>query len=215
MKFTHAVLVTVLALATSCAQAQSPPSGSAQDTMATETFYLNYASQPNDGSEILTALRLILEPSVKLYLTPSKNAITIRANPDQIKQAKQLLNELDRPKKTYRLTYTITESDAGKRVGVQHFTMIAAAGARTTLKEGSKLPIETGSYEAGNSTQTQMTYLDIGMNFDATLDDFPNGVRLRSKVEQSSVSEEKSGIGPKDPIVRQAVLEGTSFLGVR
>ena len=57
-----------------------------------------------------------------------------------------------------------------------------------------------------------MTYIDVGMNFDATLDEFANGVRLRSKVEQSSIAEEKSGVGAQDPIVRQTVMESTSFL---
>jgi hypothetical protein len=75
------------------------------------------------------------------------------------------------------------------------------------------VPIMTGTYNTGSSSaQTQMTYLDIGMNFDASLDEFANGVRLRSKVEQSSIAEEKSGVGAQDPIVRQTVLEGTSFL---
>jgi type II secretory pathway component GspD/PulD (secretin) len=212
MKFANAVLSTALALAVPCAEAQSSEAAPHQDTTVTETFYLAYSSQPNDGNEILTALRNVLNSSARIFLVPSENVITIRTTPDELAIAKKLLTELDRPRKAYRLTYTITESDAGKRIGIQHFAIIAAAGARATLKEGSKLPIETGSTEAGNSTQTQMTYLDIGMNFDATVDDFPTGVRLRSKVEQSSVAEEKSGIGPQDPIVRQSVLEGTSFL---
>jgi hypothetical protein len=48
-----------------------------------------------------------------------------------------------------------------------------------------------------------MTYVDVGMNFDATLDEFANGVRLNSKVEQLSVADEKSGAGAQDPIIRQ------------
>jgi hypothetical protein len=38
--------------------------------------------------------------------------------------------------------------------------------------------------------------------------------RNRSKVEQSSIAEEKSGVGAGDPIVRQTVIEGTAFLAV-
>ena len=103
--------------------------------------------------------------------------------------------------------------DGGKRVGTQHFAMVVVSGQRTTLKQGSKVPVVTGSYNPGTSTaQTQMTYLDVGMNFDATLDESATGVRLRTKVEQSSIAEEKSGVGAQDPIVRQAVMEGTSFL---
>jgi type II secretory pathway component GspD/PulD (secretin) len=183
------------------------------DTRPLETFYLANASSQNAGNEVLTALRLMLDPVDKLYLSPSINAISIRADADEIALAKQLLAELDRPQKVYRLTYTIDESDSGKRVGTQHFALLVANGNRTTLKDGSKVPIVTGSYNhEQNESQTQMTYLDIGLNIDASVEELSGGVGLRSKVEQSSVAEEKSGVGPTDPIVRQSVLEGTSVL---
>jgi type II secretory pathway component GspD/PulD (secretin) len=199
----------------SSARVMTPRDFGRMDPRPVKTFYLANASQPNDGNEILTALRLLLDPSVKLYLTPTDNSITIRGSAEQIAQAQNLIAELDRPKKLFRLTYTVTESDSGKRIGVQHFSMILTAGQRTTLKMGSKVPVATGSYDEGkNGAQTQFTYLDIGMNFDATLQPVANGVSLSSKVEQSSVAEEKSGFGPQDPIVRQAVLTGTAELAL-
>ncbi len=185
------------------------------DTRPFQTFYLTNATQQNEGNEIVVALRNLLPPEVKIYYLPSEDAIGMRATPDELMLTQKILNGLDRPRKTYRLTYTIAESDDGKRVGVQHFTMIMVTGQRTSLKQGSKVPVATatGSYIAANSqTQTQMTYLDVGTNFDATLDEFANGVRLNSKVEQSSIAEEKSFVGAQDPIVRQTVLQGTSFL---
>jgi len=184
------------------------------DLRPLETFYLSNASSVNAGNEILTALRLMLDPVDKLYLTPSVNAISVRADsPDDIALVKQLVSELDRPQKVYRLTYAIDESDSGKRVGTQHFALLVAGGNHTILKQGSKVPIVTGSYNHDqNESQTQMTYLDIGLNIDAEVDDFSGGLKLRSKLEQSSVAEERSGIGPTDPIVRQSVLEGTSLL---
>ena len=48
------------------------------DDLAVQTFYLSNSSQANDGNEILTGLRLLLDPSVKLYLVPSQNAIVMR-----------------------------------------------------------------------------------------------------------------------------------------
>src|ERR1700728_2440213 len=93
---------------------------------------------------------------------------------------------------SYRLTYTITVTDAGKRTGVQHFTMtISAPTNRGTLKIGEKIPVATGSYNTdgkGNGAQTQFTYLDVGLNINATLTEEPNGVQLVSKLEQSSVA---------------------------
>jgi hypothetical protein len=37
-------------------------------------------------------------------------------------------------------------------------------------------------------------------------------VRLRTKLVQSGIAEERSGIGAQDPIIRQTTLEGTSTL---
>jgi type II secretory pathway component GspD/PulD (secretin) len=183
--------------------------------LSIRTFYLTNVYQASDAVELTTALRNLLDPHDKIYLVPSQNAIFVQGSPDQIELARKLLNDLDRPKKTYRLTYTITEMDDGKRVGAQHFAMIVVTGQRTVLKQGSKVPIVTASYSPGTPTQkTEVTYLDVGMNFDATLDEFVNGVRLRTKVEQTNVAEEKSGVGLEDPVIRQSLLEGTSFLSL-
>jgi type II secretory pathway component GspD/PulD (secretin) len=182
------------------------------DTRPVQTFYLKYASQPNAGNEILTAVRLLLDPSVKMFLDPTQNALIVRATPEQLKLAERLIGELDRPTKVYRLIYTVTEMDSGKRIGVMHFAMVAASGGRTSVKQGSKVPIVTGSYDQGkNGSQTQFTYLDIGLNFDTTVNEVANGVTMRNKVEQSSIAEGESKVGPQDPIVRQTVLDGTSI----
>ena len=57
-----------------------------------------------------------------------------------------------------------------------------------------------------------MTYIDVGQEIEATLDSYLDGVRLRTKVVQSSVAEDKSGVGNSDPVIRQTSLEGTSTL---
>ena len=125
----------------------------------------------------------------------------------------KMLDELDRPKKTYRLTYTISEMDGGKRIGSQRYAMVLTSGQRTLMKQGSKVPVVTGTNNKDSGTMENMvSYLDIGMIFDATLEESANGVSLRSKVEQLSLAEEKSGLGVQDPVVRQTSMEGTSFL---
>jgi len=118
---------------------------------------------------------------------------------------------------TYRLTYTLTVMEAGKRVGVQHFSLtISAPTNRAQMKLGEKIPVATGSYSAdGKATgvQTQFTYLDIGLNIDATLIEEPNGVQLHSKVEQSSVAPVPAKISDiSEPIIRQMVLDNTSVI---
>lgn len=184
------------------------------DSRPFQTFYFSNATQVNDANEITTAVRNLLPPDVKVYLVPSQNALTVRGTPDELALAQKIISDLDRAKKIYRLTFTTAETDGGKRVGVQHFAMVVAAGQRTVMKQGSKVPIATGSYNASGNTgaQTQITYIDVGMNFDVNLDELANGVRLRSKVEQLGIAEQTSGVGVQDPIIRQSLLEGTSFL---
>lgn len=183
--------------------------------MPVQTFFLTNASQPNDGNEILTAVRVLVTPDTKIYYATSQNSISVSGTPEEIAAAQKLITELDRPKHSYRLTFTITESDGGKKIGVQHTAMVVANGQRTTMKNGSKVPVATGSYtSSGATTQTQFTYLDVGINIDATLNEVAGGAQLKAKVEQSSATEDKEIAGIHEPIVRQSVMEGVSMLQV-
>jgi hypothetical protein len=127
-------------------------------------------------------------------------------------QTNSVPNPVQAGSKTYRLTYTLTETDEGKRVGTQHFAMIVVSGRKTVLKQGNRVPLVTGSVSTSGGAQTQVQYLDIGLNIDASIEESADGVKLNTQVEQSSIAEEKSGLGTQDPIVRQAKLEGTSIL---
>jgi hypothetical protein len=57
-------------------------------------------------------------------------------------------------------------------------------------------------------------YLDVGLSIEATPSGEADGVKLRSKVEQSSLADEKSSVGQQDPVVRQTLLDGTSTLAL-
>lgn len=176
-----------------------------------KTYYLTSVVGANDASEVMTALRNMVDPNVRIYLVPSQNAIAVYAPADQHAIAQRLISDLDRPKKAYRVTYTLTELDNGKRIGTSHFTVVVVSGQRTVTKQGSKVPIVTGTVK-GAANEEQYTYLDVGLNIDSSVDSYGTGVRLRSKVEQSAIAEEKSVYAMRDPVVRQTVLEGTSFL---
>lgn len=206
-------IVVVLSMSTISSRAQEPKAAVSHEAESTQTFYLSNVSDRSEGNEIVTAIRNIVSPSSKIYFVPSRNVIVVRSTPDQMALTQKLIADLDRHNKTYRLTYTLTEIDNGKRIGTQHYSLTVVAGQRTTLKQGSRVPIATGAYTLSTSTtQTQITYVDVGMNFDVTLDEFANGVRLRSRVEQSSIAEQTSSVTLTDPVIRQTTLEGTAFL---
>jgi hypothetical protein len=185
----------------------------------TRTFYLNSVTQQDDGREVTTAIRNLLCPDTRVYFAASQRAIIIEAPPTQLTLADKIIHDLDRAARTYRVTYTLTELDAGKTVSTQHYSMLLGDGERSSLKEGNKIPVATGTYSNGaastspsSEVQTQFTYLDIGMSFDATIAVSGNSVHLRSKVEDSSLGEPVTIAGVVEPVVRQSVLDGTSVL---
>lgn len=203
-----------LVLTASMVWAQTAPAQIQPGSDSMETFYLANVSQANEMADVINALRNMLDPKNRLILVPSQNAIVMWGPPDQLTLAKKVLSDLDKPRKTYRLTYTVRDMDDNKQIGIQHFSLIVVSGARTTLKSGSKVPIATGSTSTTNTNEinTQFTYVDIGLSIDASLDESASGVRLRTRLERSSVVEEKSMGVVQEPLIRSTVLEGTSIL---
>ena len=212
MKIATLVAAAALTLAP-CAPAQMSPAAAAAAPRSVQTFRLNYAASQAEQNEILTAIRNTVSPTMKVFLVTSSSEIVCNGNAEDLAIVADLLHKLDIPHKQYRLTYTLTETDAGKRIGVQHYAMVVTAGQRMQMKEGSRVPLITGSFKSTEKgTEQQTTYLDVGLTFDQTLQEHGSGFQMRSVVEQTSIAEEKSGIGPEDPVIRQTRLEGTSIL---
>lgn len=259
------------------------------DSQAVQTFYLTNASQANDANELVVAIRNLLDPSVKIYVVPSQNAIVMRATPDELLIAQKLLNDLDRarpevvvdvavlevnknvehnlgitlpqsasvqlqatPGTTTSSGSTPTNGSSGTPTTPSNFTLNTLAhlnannvavsigpatvnallsdvdtrvlqnpsiratdGQRATMKIGSKIPIATGSYNAGVSTgvasigvQTQFTYIDIGVNIDMTPTvHFDNEVTLKMKIEVLSHISDQTISGVVEPVIGQRSSE--------
>ena len=204
------ILAALALAATLTVGAQTPAESNNASTKGAPgivaTIHLTHVTAQRDLNDVQTALRNML-PTPGIYAVQTQNAIAIRGTADDIETAKRLIAELDRPRKAYKVTYTFTETDNGKTVGLHHLTVLVVAGEKTVAKHGNRVPIVTGMFDKENAAQnSQVQYLDVGLNIEASLD----GDRLRSKVEETSVSEEKSGIGSQDPIVQQTALEATS-----
>jgi hypothetical protein len=174
------------------------------------TIYLHNATQQNDLNDIQTALRNML-PRAKIYGTPTQSSISLRADAEDMLLAQKVVADLDRTRPTYRLTYTLNESDGGKRVGSQRYTLIVLSGGKSEFKQGNRVPVITATSNDGGTAQNSVTYIDVGLNIEATVDGSPDGVRVRSKVVQSSMAEEKPGAA-QDPTIRQSSLDGSSIL---
>jgi hypothetical protein len=211
-KWTRITLNAVISLAIACytmiAAAQAQDADAKSGPKIYQTLYLTNLTQPNDANELVTDLRNMLV-NAKVYYVPSQGAISMLGTSEEIARAQKILADLDKTKKIYRLTYTVRESEGGKTIGQQHFSIIVASGSMTVLKQGSRVPVNTNSSAQGPN---EVTYLDVGLDIEASLDGYLDGARLRTKIMQSSIAEEKSDTGTQDPIIRQTTVEGTSTL---
>jgi len=257
------------------------------DEQAVQTFYLTNASQQNDANEVVVAIRNLLDPSIKIYLVPSQNAIVMRATPDELLFAQKVLNDLDRARPEVVVDVAVLEvnrdkmrnigitlptsisltpqanpntttttsssstatgtsttpsnftlnslahlnannfavgitggtvnallSDADTRI-LQNPSIRATDGQRAQLKIGQKIPIATGSYNAGVSTgvasigvQTQFTYLDVGVNIDITPTvHYDHEVTLKLKVEVLSQAGSVTISSVTEPIIGQRSID--------
>jgi len=113
---------------------------------------------------------------------------------------------------TYRLIYTLTEMDGGKRLGTQHFALTINPGREGRIRLGSKVPIATESSNPASLAPAQVQYTDVGLFILVRLKESTAGVLADSDVEQTGVSEEQSTVGKGDPVIRQANLQNTALL---
>lgn len=168
-----------------------------------QTFYLSNSSGRRDVNDVQTDLRNML-PRAKIYYVETANAISIWGSAEDLALAQKILADIDRPRKTYRLTDTLGDGDSAHAA---HLVVVVAQGNKTTLKQGSRIPIVTGTYGKGSDENTQVQYQDVGMNLDASLEGNSDRLQLRTKIEETGVAEEKSNVGIQDPLLHQAVLE--------
>lgn len=192
------------------------PAGQAQSTPdkpvpIVKTFFLTNINSGADAENVTSAVRNAVRDLFAVYVPP-QNAIVVRGTPDQLAQVQQVLSSFDRPKRSYRVTYTISDFDGTQLIGKQRYAMIISSGGHTTVKQESKVPVISGSYSADNVANAQYTYHDVGLDFDASLDDYVDGIRLHTRVERSSLAEDKDANGGGHPILRQQNLEGTSIV---
>jgi type II secretory pathway component GspD/PulD (secretin) len=177
----------------------------------TQVFHMKYLVNQAEMNELNAILRQDLDQTVKVFIMPAQNAIAIRGLPDDIAAATKLIDELDRPRASFRLTYTVSEFDGARKVSSEHYTMSVADGQSMTMKQGSRVPVSTGKYNVDSTvSETQMAYQEVGMAFDNTLSAVASGASLKFAVEQSSVANPVPA--GQDPVIQQTELKGTTML---
>lgn len=147
------------------------------DDLALQTFYLTNISQPNDANEIQIALRNMLDPSIKIYLVPSQNALVLRATPDELALAGKLIRDLDRPRSEVVVDIAVLEvsRDKVRNLGITLPTSFgltpqqsnANSNSTTSSTSSTSSNTTTTGTSSTGTTSTNITLNTLG-NINAT-----------------------------------------------
>ena len=138
------------------------------DELAVQTFYLSNAIAQNDANEVTTAIRNLLDPSVKVYPVLSQNAIVMRATPDQLLLAQKLLNDLDRTRPEVVVDVAVLEvnRDRIRNLGI---TLPQSIGLTPQASPVSASSTSTTTPTTGGGTTTSSSFtLNSLANINAT-----------------------------------------------
>jgi general secretion pathway protein D len=194
------------------------------DNLAVQTFYLTNASQQNDANEVTTALRNLLDPSVKVYLVPSQNAIVMRATTDQLLLAQKLINDLDRTRPEVVVDVAVLEVSKAKErnlgitlpqtfgVGLQTLatanstTSSSSTTTTTTTNSGSQLSLnDLGNLNAQNFSVTVST-----ATANLLLNDSDTRVLQNPRIRATDGQRATLKIGSKIPVATGSYSAGTA-----
>jgi hypothetical protein len=117
---------------------------------------------------------------------------------------------------SYRLDFTLTELDGGKKVNSRNYAVICQdLDGRTSgmLRVGSRVPVPV-NLSPGGATPNQFQYMDVGVNIDATIEQTADGLTMYATADVSSLAENPNDprTSTSVPVVRQMKFRSyTSF----
>ncbi len=205
------------------------------DDLAVQTFYLTNVSQQNDANEILVALRNVLDPTVKIYLVNSQNAIVVRATPDQLILAEKLINDLDRTRSEVIIDVAVLEvsRDKVRNLGITLPTSFGltpqvstptstTANSGTSNSNGTSLTPTTGQSltlnSLGNLNATNFAVTVGGGQVNALLTDNDTRILQNPRIRATDGQRAQLKIGSKIPVATgsySSTLSTTASLGVQ
>lgn len=193
--------------------AQAYAGASAKAPESYHVIYLKGVTTQDDAIDILTDLRnLFVRHRVEIFYVSSQNAISMMSTEQEYETARQVVAGMERGPRVFRLTYSISGTDAAGKAMHRNVGMTVASGNESSIVQGQKIPVTTGGFSSKNGSEVQ--YLDAGLKLTAKLSGPADDLVLRTRLGESAVVSEKSILGVEDPVLRQTALDTISIVTV-
>ncbi len=128
---------------------------------------------------------------------------TARAQETKEKQSKDVTAEKQsKPPTFYRVDYSISELDHGKRANTRNYTLkVEGDRGNAGFRVGSRIPLSSGT--------PAFQYYDVGVNLDCGLREYETFVWLHTKLELNSVAGSESSNVATPPVIRHLQFNDT------
>jgi hypothetical protein len=106
----------------------------------------------------------------------------------------------------FKVDFTIRDTgDAGGKTG-RKYSLLVYSQNKGTFKIGNRVPIPT-SGSGGIGTNTQFTYVDVGVNIECTVQESAGRIAMRSDLDLSTavINEKVPGIAPTISQIRLGI----------
>jgi general secretion pathway protein D len=192
------------------------------DELAVQTFYLTNAIAQNDANEVTTAIRNLLDPSVKVYPVLSQNAIVMRATPDQLLLAQKLLNDLDRTRPEVVVDVAVLEvnRDKMRNLGItlpqsigltpQASPSVTTTGTTTTTGTGTTTSSTFTLNSLANINATNFAVNITGGTLNALLNDSDTRILQNPRIRATDGQRAQLKIGSKIPVATGSFNSGAA-----
>jgi len=145
-----------------------------------------------------------------LSITLMLAAFALGTAPSGAAQADTAKNpEAEVTRSAYRLDYTMSELEEGKKINSRQYSMNSRSGDWNEIKIGTRVPVE--------SKEGEFQYLDVGMNIRCHLVDKTDGAQPGSSVSLSVTADVSNFAIPEQqgqsmrPTIRQMKIEASTI----
>lgn len=193
-----------------------------------QTFYLTNVAQQQDANEVLVALRNLLEPSSKLFLVTSQNAIVVRATIDELRLAEKVINDLDRQRAEVVVDVAVLEVSRQKErnLGItlpQSFGLTPTTGTTNSSTTTTSTATSTGTTGSattssnltlntlGNLNATNFAVTVTGGTVNALLSDSDTRILQNPRVRATDGQRATLKIGSKIPVATGSYSAGAAL----
>jgi len=112
--------------------------------------------------------------------------------------------EESKPLAAFRLDFTLTESEDGRKINVRHYSMNLVPGYAPSneIKIGSRVPVE--------GKQGEMQYIDVGTNIWSRMTEHGDALQLEVKAELSNFANPEQEGTRAMPLLRQLRINAST-----